>query len=302
MLYIMQRTAPSYVTGGYLRDKLLGITPHDIDILTTMSIEEVKKLFPFLQGTETGLHFGVGRFSKGGFQFEITSREHTTIEELVAKKDFVLNSLYHDGTTLYDPYGAYEDIQRKIIRSLDDPKEHFKENPQGYLRAIRLTAQLGFSLDEELFTFLAQHREIFYENHESRIQQEGYRIMRSNYPLYAYELLHELGFVEYFQHNASKNWDKTFSPPPLEDKLYMRLVLLSQYTGVDYLHHFIDVFHLTKHLKEQMHYLLPYVTSDDVPLKPSALHKVILLKRIQYEHEPEKFKTFLKKVKTFKES
>lgn len=297
----MQEVAPTYLTGGYLRDKLIGMPPNDVDILTNMSIEQVKELFPMLQGTETGLEFGVGRFSKGGFQFEITCREDKTIEELIKEKDYVLNSLYHDGNTLVDLYGACEDIQQKVIRALQDPKEHAKEHPQAYLRAIRLSAQLGFNLEDKLFTFLQEHKHIFYDNNESRIQQEGYRMMRAAYPLYAFELLAQLGFVTELKLNATKPWQKHVTLPPLEDKLYLRLLLLSQYTGIQYIHHFIEVFHLTKHLKEQMHYLMPYVDSDNIPTHPRTLHKVILLKRIQYENEPEKFKAFLEKVKASKE-
>lgn len=297
VLYALQQIAPTYISGGYLRDKLIGIPPNDVDILTAMSIEDVRAVFPQLQGTESGLAFGVGRFSRGGFQFEITAREGVAIEELIAQKDFVMNSLYHDGKNLHDLFGACKDIKQKIIRPLDDPLHHAKARPEMYLRAIRLSAQVGFELEETLHKFLKANPQIFYESHESRIQQEGYRIMRAAYPLYAFELLHEFGFIADFKKECTKDWDKNRTLPPLDDKLYIRLLLFSEYTGLDYIHHFIDTFHLTKQLKEQMHHLVPYLHQDQIPQKPNTLNKVILLKRLQYEKEPQKFHVFLEQIK-----
>lgn len=296
----MQTIAPSFVSGGYLRDKIIGIMPNDIDILTEMTIDEVKTLFPNLQGTERGLEFGVGRFSKGSFQFEITSISGSKIEEVTSHKDFVLNSLYHDGKTLFDPYHAVEDIKTKVIRSLDDPNRHFMTNPQAYLRAIRFTGQLGFSLDKNLLSFLKENRHFLHENNESRIQQEGYKIIRSTFPLHAFLTIHELGLVHLPENGTSKPFDSFQTFPVLEDKLSMRLLLMSQYTGIDFIYEFIDYFQMTKQLKEQIHYLLPYLGSDDVPYKPHMLNKVILLKKHQYENEPEKFKQFLDKIRNQK--
>lgn len=286
----MQLIAPTVVTGGYLRDTIIGIPPNDVDILTEMKIADVQKLFPQLTGTERGLNFGVGRFSLKGIPFEITCLKEQSILEAISEKDFILNSLYHDGKRLIDIYGGVEDIQNKVIRFLEDPKIHFQSSPQAYLRAIRLSANLGFQLDEQLFLFLQENVHIFHDNNDSRIQQEGYKIIRSRFPIYAFELLAQLHLLPYTP--TIKKVPLT-SYPDADDKVYMRLLLIAEHASLEYIHAFINLFQLTNNLKEQMHTLLPYLANDKIPSKPLLLNKVITFKRLQYQDNPEKLKVYM---------
>lgn len=296
----MQKLAPSYLSGGYLRDQIIGVDSNDIDILTEIPITEVQKLFPKFQSTEKGLEFGVGRFVYNNLHFEVMSYGGQSIEEAILHKDFVMNSMYHDGESLFDPFNAQYDIKNKVIKSLEDPYTHFETNPQAYLRAIRFSGQLGFNLDDKLKGFLIKNTSIFFANNESRIQQEGYKIIQSPYPLNALQLLSELGIFNSFQELSLPNEMLTQQFPYIADKAYIRFLLVSEYTGLEFSYNFIDNFRLAKQLKEKIHRLSPFLYSDTIPTDPKLLNTVILLKRNQYIQNEPAFIAFLNNVRNQK--
>lgn len=289
----LNQKGKSFISGGYIRDKILNLKPNDIDIITELKLEDVKKIFPQLQWTAKGKDFGVGRFNRKGFLFEISSFNGKTLEEAISQKDFTINSLYHDGNTLYDPFNALLDINSKTIRSLETPEKHFMRRPQAYLRALRLSGQLDFKLNDELLTFMKNNTHIFQENNENRIQQEGYKIINSINPITPFELLGELNLIDFKKESILKETEFT---PPIENKNDIKLTLISQYIKPTTIFEFIELFKLKNELKVQIEQLLPYL-GDHLPTKPHLLNKVILLKKHQFYNENQKYLSFLNKIK-----
>jgi len=282
----------SIIVGGYLRDLLCGIAPHDVDIATELSIEEVKKLFPQLNGTEKGLAFGIGRFKFRNTMFEISTYPNASVLDSIEKRDFTINSLYFDGKVVHDENGAKEDIRKKIIRPLESPDIHFKAKPEAYIRAIRLCSQLGFDLSNELILFMHQNKEYFEQININRIQQEGYRIIQSAYPLKAFGLLKELRFIR-----PDSDFETSTEIPYLSNQLEIRLAYMASLIGVETMYQFIDLFQLSKRLKEKIHYLSPYFSDDQSIDNPYIINEVILLKRYQYYDQPEKLRNYLSNMK-----
>lgn len=288
LLTKFQQKSPSFIVGGYLRDLTAGITPNDIDIATEMSIDEVKKTFPQLSGTEKGLAFGVGRFNYNHWTIEISTYEPNGFRPSVPVRDFTMNSLFHDGTTLYDEYGAVEDIKRKIIRPLDSPSHHFIEKPEAFLRALRLSSHLGFSLSDDLIVFMLQNKDLFYKSTVNRLQMEGYKIIQGTHPLKAFRYLNELHFL-----SIPSEFDENLEIPHLTDHLHIRFAYLASLIGVQAVYDFIDLFQLSKRMKEKIHYLSPYFDDTKKVENPYIINEVILLKRYQYHQNPEKLKEYL---------
>ena len=52
---------------------------------------------------------------------------------------------------LVDVFEGIEDMQRKVIRCVGNPKERFGEDALRMMRAIRFSAQLGFEIEEETY-------------------------------------------------------------------------------------------------------------------------------------------------------
>src|SRR6185437_3345688 len=90
-----------------------------------------------------------------------------TIEEDALRRDFRVNAMYYDISdfSVRDYVGGMQDLQDRVLRLIGDPDTRYREDPVRMLRAARLAAKLGFSIDapaaalfdESLKMFLAGH-------------------------------------------------------------------------------------------------------------------------------------------------
>jgi tRNA nucleotidyltransferase/poly(A) polymerase len=73
----------------------------------------------------------------------------TTAEEDAARRDFTISGLFYDplDDKVIDFVGGREDLQNRIVRAIGDPAARFSEDKLRLLRAVRFTADLGFTLD-----------------------------------------------------------------------------------------------------------------------------------------------------------
>jgi tRNA nucleotidyltransferase (CCA-adding enzyme) len=97
---------------------------------------------------------------------------------------------YNDRAGLVDEFDGIKDLENKVIRCVGNPRDRFGEDALRMLRAVRFSAQLGFSIDEdtkEAITELAQNLE---KISAERIQVELVKLLTSDHPDYlkvAYE-------------------------------------------------------------------------------------------------------------------
>ena len=161
----------AYVVGGCVRDSILARTPDDWDITTSAKPEEVKKLFR--RTVDTGLQHGTVTVLLGNDGYEVTTyrldgeyedsrhpKEVTftsSLEEDLKRRDFTINAMaYNQEEGLVDLFGGMRDLQGKVIRAVGEPKERFTEDALRIMRAVRFSAQLGFTIDEKTYKALAE--------------------------------------------------------------------------------------------------------------------------------------------------
>ena len=157
----------AYVVGGAVRDLLLGIAPKDFDVATDARPEQVKPLFrrALLIGRRFRLvHVMVGRETVEVSTFRAADPETAetdehgrvlrdnvfgTQEEDARRRDFTVNALYYDPSTeeIVDYHGGLDDLRKRVLRIIGDPETRFREDPIRMLRAVRLGAKLGLTLD-----------------------------------------------------------------------------------------------------------------------------------------------------------
>lgn len=160
----------AYLCGGSVRDALLGGAPKDCDIATSASPDEVERLFP--KTIPIGKAFGVmlvvdesgGEDGKGD-QYEVATFRgesgyadgrrpgevhFTGAEEDAKRRDFTMNALFYDpgADRVIDFVGGREDIQNRLLRTVGDPAERFREDHLRLLRAVRFAARTGFAVEE----------------------------------------------------------------------------------------------------------------------------------------------------------
>ncbi|PIQ87253.1 MAG: phosphohydrolase [Candidatus Omnitrophica bacterium CG11_big_fil_rev_8_21_14_0_20_45_26] len=154
----------AYFAGGCVRDKLMGLTPTDYDIATTAKPEEVERLFK--KTVSVGKQFGVTIVVRNQHHFEVaTFREEgdyqdgrhpgrvsfSRPEKDALRRDFTINGMFFDPIQdkVIDYVDGQLDIQKKVIRTIGNPRDRFKEDKLRLLRAARFAVNLGFSITPE---------------------------------------------------------------------------------------------------------------------------------------------------------
>ena len=70
----------------------------------------------------------------------------------LCRRDFTINAMaYNNITGLVDEYGGIDDINNRIIKCVGNPIERFTEDALRMMRAIRFSAQLGFTIEPDTF-------------------------------------------------------------------------------------------------------------------------------------------------------
>jgi poly(A) polymerase len=159
----------AYVVGGAVRDLLLGIVPVDFDIATDARPEQVKPLFRraliigrrfrlvhVMMGPET-LEVSTFRSANGDTSEKdehgrvLRDNVYGTQEGDALRRDFTVNALYYDPATqeVTDFHGGLADLKKRVLRVIGDPATRYREDPVRMLRAVRLAAKLGLTLDAE---------------------------------------------------------------------------------------------------------------------------------------------------------
>lgn len=102
-------------------------------------------------------------------------------EEDAFRRDFTINGLFYDiGTfSVIDYVGGLEDLERRVVRSIGDPRVRFVEDPVRMLRAVVMAARLGFDLDPLVVEAIAEHRGLIAKASPARLLEEYYKILRS---------------------------------------------------------------------------------------------------------------------------
>jgi poly(A) polymerase len=143
-----------YVVGGAVRDLLLGITPKDFDVATNARPEQVRPLFrrAIIIGRRFRLvHVMLGPETAEKDEHGRVLRDNVfgTQEEDARRRDFTVNALYFDPQTeeLVDFHGGLADLKRRVLRVIGDAETRYREDPIRMLRAVRLAAKLGLTLD-----------------------------------------------------------------------------------------------------------------------------------------------------------
>lgn len=158
-----------YIVGGAVRDLFMGKEPHDYDIASDLTPDEVLQAlrrenihvvenlgnnYGVVVGVFDGLPIEIATFRKDKYRPEDPHRPAMvtyagTITEDLSRRDFTMNAMAMDAEgNITDPYQGREDIQKKRLRTVGKPAERYSEDPLRMYRACRFVSQLGFAYTE----------------------------------------------------------------------------------------------------------------------------------------------------------
>lgn len=186
-----------YAVGGCVRDSILGRIPGDWDITTSASPAQVKQLFP--RTIDTGIQHGTVTVMEGREGFEVTTyridgkyedgrhpQKVTFTSDLLEdlkRRDFTINAMaYNKKEGLIDAFSGIEDLKNKKIRCVGSPKERFTEDALRMMRAVRFSAQLGFSMEESTREAIPPLAGNLSKVSAERIQAELVKLLVSDHP------------------------------------------------------------------------------------------------------------------------
>lgn len=187
----------AYAVGGCVRDSVLGREPNDWDITTSARPMETKALFK--RTIDTGLQHGTVTVLMDGGSYEITTYRidgeyedgrhpkevqfTSNLVEDLRRRDFTINAMaYNEREGLVDAFDGMGDIERKVIRCVGNAGERFTEDALRILRAVRFSAQLGFSIEGKTRDAAARLAGNLGKISAERIQAEMIKLLASPHP------------------------------------------------------------------------------------------------------------------------
>jgi poly(A) polymerase len=147
--------------GGCVRDTLLDLPVHDVDLTTRLQPEEVLARLrrAKIKAVPTGLAHGTVTAVVEGKPVEVTTLRrdvatdgrHATVAftsnwaEDAARRDFTINALSADPASLevFDYFGGWSDVEQRLVRFIGDPLTRIAEDHLRILRFFRFHARFG---------------------------------------------------------------------------------------------------------------------------------------------------------------
>jgi len=203
----------AYVVGGAVRDLLLQRHPKDFDVATDATPEEVHRIFRrsriigrrfrlvhVIFGSETievstfrGHHHAEGDAHTDVSGRILRDNVFGSLQEDATRRDFTVNALYYDPTSqeVLDFHRGFEDVQASTLRMIGSPETRYAEDPVRMLRAVRLSAKLGFHIDVATMAPIAKMADLLQDVPPSRLFDEMLKLFLSGHAIESVSVLRE---------------------------------------------------------------------------------------------------------------
>ena len=197
----------TYIVGGAVRDRLLGLPVADRDYVVVgatpeqmlaLGYQPVGKDFPVFLHPQTHAEYALARTERksglGYKGFKVYAAPEVTLEEDLQRRDLTINAIAEDEAgALVDPYHGQRDLTARIFRHVG---EAFAEDPVRILRVARFAARFtDFSVAPE--TQVLMRRMV--DNGEvdalvpERVWQEVARGLMETQPSRMFQVLRDCG-------------------------------------------------------------------------------------------------------------
>ncbi len=214
----------AYLVGGCVRDLLMERVPKDWDITTSAKPEDIIKLFEKTVYENTFGTVGVcvpretqeEDVSHGTPEYDIIEvtpyrleakysdfrhpdevKFSDKLEDDLKRRDFTVNAMSFRKGIITDMFGGLKDIENKVLRTVGEPDERFKEDALRMLRAIRFSVQLDFSISHETSESILKNSHLIKNISQERIRDEFVKIIMSENPSAGILMLQKFNLLKY---------------------------------------------------------------------------------------------------------
>jgi poly(A) polymerase len=183
LLRLLSSVTGTYLVGGTVRALFTGEEVKDIDVAVEdfdAAVEALRRA-GFRVGEEAKsfrvvkVYLPSGQVvDVAGFRaetYDMVSRKPVvaparTMLEDASRRDFTFNAMYARVASVgqggvvelevEDPFGGLRDLERRVVRTVGDPRVRFMEDPLRMLRAVRFAAKLGFDVDPDTYAAIRE--------------------------------------------------------------------------------------------------------------------------------------------------
>ncbi|MFQ5585473.1 MAG: HD domain-containing protein [Thermodesulfobacteriota bacterium] len=205
---IRERSTDGYLVGGMVRNMLLSY-PRGLDydvavdgdagiVSRTLAARLGGSVFPL--DRESGLYRVVKRGDGRCITVDIAPYRGGSIDADLNARDFTvnamavpLNAFWGEQPVLYDPLGGERDCIRRVLRPVSEGI--CDDDPLRGLRAVRLSAQYGLTMDDDLKTLIREKAPLLGRVAMERVRDELFTILLCKESCRSIQLLNELGIL-----------------------------------------------------------------------------------------------------------
>jgi poly(A) polymerase len=204
----LEQTTPLYVVGGVVRDYLLAQQNDktDLDLVVEQAALPIARrvadrlgwaYYPLDEGRDVArLVFAAG--SGEPLVCDVASMRDGSLEADLRARDFTINAMAFAVTQrepphLIDPYGGQRDLAQRLIRRVTATS--LAEDPVRMLRAVRLSRQLAFAIEEETLIQIKRMSTTVKLASAERVRDELWKILTSHQPEQAIEDLRQFNLL-----------------------------------------------------------------------------------------------------------
>lgn len=186
----------AYLVGGCVRDILLGRKPNDYDICTNAKAEEVIGMFDKV--IPVGQQYGIVKVVVGKYIIDVAEMVGGSLEKDLSRRDFTINALaFNYKYDLFDYCGGFKDLNNRVIKTVGNPDDRFREDPLRMIRCKRFGCQLEFGTEEKTGKSIIRNSKLITKVSAERVREEICKILLSNHPGYGITWLYHWNILKY---------------------------------------------------------------------------------------------------------
>ncbi len=245
-----------YIVGGAVRDLLLGYKKFkDIDLTTSLSVEQLKQIFDQnqIRFDDRAIKYGCLKVRNKKRNFQITSFRKDirtfgraadiefveNIEEDAKRRDFTINAIYcsYSGQII-DPLGNLEDLNKIKLDFIGDPEFRIKEDYLRILRFFRFVAVLDLkdeNVASDKLPIIKKHINGISDLSYERVASEIRKILLARSPSFALKLMNKVDLYKklfgIYSQSALLKLEKLENRFNLTPSLVRRLLALEMKTS-----------------------------------------------------------------------
>ncbi len=209
VVFLREEPCPSYLVGGYVRDRLLQQPPRDIDVAVAGdAIGLARRLanatggaFYVLDEATEAARIVYGT-AADGCVVDVAAMRGPDIVADLRDRDLTINAMAIDvahcslaDPPIIDPCAGQRDVQGKVVRATG--AQAFRRDPVRLLRALRFAATLDFRLEPQTEAWIRRDASALSETSAERKRDEFVQMIAANAAAVHLRRLDELGLLEH---------------------------------------------------------------------------------------------------------